>query len=84
VNSGNEEYRLLGCYAKWLLYETTFRRNVGLYHQGSCHLGDGGAIFFDMSVITTVTRRNIPEDGTVHSHRHENLKSYIALTGWVL
>jgi hypothetical protein len=26
----------------------------------------------------------ISEDGTLHSHRHENLKSYIALTGWVL
>jgi hypothetical protein len=23
----------------------------------------------------------IPEDDIVHSHRHENLKSYIALTG---
>jgi hypothetical protein len=26
----------------------------------------------------------IPEDGILHSHRHENLKSYIALTGWAL
>jgi hypothetical protein len=26
----------------------------------------------------------IPEDGIVHSHRHENLKSYMALTGWTL
>jgi hypothetical protein len=26
----------------------------------------------------------IPEDGTLHSHRRENLKSYIALTGWAL
>jgi hypothetical protein len=24
---------------------------------------------------------NIPEDGILHSHRSENLKSYIALTG---
>jgi hypothetical protein len=24
----------------------------------------------------------IPEDGILHSHRRENLKSYIALTGW--
>jgi hypothetical protein len=23
-----------------------------------------------------------PEDGILHSHRRENLKSYIALTGW--
>jgi hypothetical protein len=25
-----------------------------------------------------------PEDGILHSHRRENLKSYIALTGWAL
>jgi hypothetical protein len=30
------------------------------------------------------TRRNIPEDGNLHSDRRENLKSYIALTGWAL
>jgi hypothetical protein len=26
----------------------------------------------------------IPEDDIIHSHRRENLKSYIALTGWTL
>jgi hypothetical protein len=26
----------------------------------------------------------IPEDGVLHSHGRENLKSYIALTGWTL
>jgi hypothetical protein len=26
----------------------------------------------------------IPEDGILYSHRRENLKSYIALTGWTL
>jgi hypothetical protein len=26
----------------------------------------------------------IPEDAILHSHRRENLKSYIALTGWPL
>jgi hypothetical protein len=26
----------------------------------------------------------IPEEGILHSYRHENLKSYIALTGWPL
>jgi hypothetical protein len=26
----------------------------------------------------------IPEDDILHSHRSENLKSYIALTGWTL
>jgi hypothetical protein len=32
-------------------------------------------------VLTRDTWRNIPEDGILHSHRCENLKSYIALTG---
>jgi hypothetical protein len=35
-------------------------------------------------VLTRATRRNIPEDGILHSHCRENLKSYIALTGWTL
>jgi hypothetical protein len=26
----------------------------------------------------------IPEDGILQSHRHKNLKSYIALTGWTV
>jgi hypothetical protein len=29
-------------------------------------------------------RRNIPEDTILHSHRRNNPKSYIALTGWTL
>jgi hypothetical protein len=30
----------------------------------------------EMSVLTRATRRNIPEDSNLHSHRRENLKSY--------
>jgi hypothetical protein len=30
----------------------------------------------ETSVLTRVTRRNIPEDTFLHSHRRENLKSY--------
>jgi hypothetical protein len=37
-----------------------------------------------MGVLTRAKRRNIPEDAILHSHRRENLKSYIALTGWTL
>jgi hypothetical protein len=32
----------------------------------------------DTSVLTRATRRNIPEDANLHSHRRENLKSYIS------
>jgi hypothetical protein len=31
----------------------------------------------ETSVLTRATRRNIPEDTNFHSHRRENLKSYI-------
>jgi hypothetical protein len=40
--------------------------------------------FSKMSVLTTATMHNIPENGILCSHHCENLKSYIALTGWAL
>jgi hypothetical protein len=33
----------------------------------------------ETSVLATATRRNIPKDAILHSHRRENLKSYIKL-----
>jgi hypothetical protein len=38
----------------------------------------------ETSVLTRATQRHIPEDDILHSHCRENLKSYIALTGWSL
>jgi hypothetical protein len=38
----------------------------------------------ETSVLTGATQRNIPEDDILHSHRRENLKSNIELTGWAL
>jgi hypothetical protein len=38
----------------------------------------------ETSVVTRAIRHNIPEDAILHSHFLENLKSYIALTGWTL
>jgi hypothetical protein len=34
----------------------------------------------ETSVFTRATRRNIPEDTILHSHRRENLKSYMVYT----
>jgi hypothetical protein len=38
----------------------------------------------ETSVLTRAVRRYIPEDDILHSHSRENLKPYIALTGWTL
>jgi hypothetical protein len=35
----------------------------------------------ETSVLTRATRRNNPEDTILHSHRRENLKSYIKVVG---
>jgi hypothetical protein len=34
----------------------------------------------ETSVLTRATRRNIPQDTILHSHRRENLKSYMYTT----
>jgi hypothetical protein len=37
---------------------------------------EGSTSSSETSVLTRTTRRNIPEDTILHSHRRENLKSY--------
>jgi hypothetical protein len=44
----------------------TLRRNIGISSS-------------ETSVLTRATRRNNPEDTILHSHRRENLKSYISV-----
>jgi hypothetical protein len=41
----------------------------------------GALSSFETYVLTRSARRNIPEDAILHSHRRENLKPFIALTG---
>jgi hypothetical protein len=36
------------------------------------------------SVLTRATRRNNPEDTILHSHRRENLKSYIKICVYII
>jgi hypothetical protein len=36
----------------------------------------------ETAVLTRATQRNIPEDGILHSHHCENLKSYILFYCW--
>jgi hypothetical protein len=40
--------------------------------------------FSETSVLTRATRRNNPEDTIPHSHRRENLKSYIFAINFIM
>jgi hypothetical protein len=51
----------------------------------SCHPDDGGDTFLlNVCSYKSPMKHHILKDGILHGHRGENLKSYIALTGWTL
>jgi hypothetical protein len=52
-------------------------RRVALVRTGVSEELSASFIRVTTSVLTRATRRNIPEDTILHSHRRENLKSYL-------
>jgi hypothetical protein len=82
---GYEEFHLLGCYAFLrsvlrLLVTATIVPSLLIL----VILMMEAIRCSEMSVLTKSTRRNITEYGILHSHRCENLQSFIALTVWAL
>jgi hypothetical protein len=71
----HEEWRLLGCYAVLLV-----TANVVPSPPSLVTLMMEALSSFKTSFITISALRNNPEDAILHSHRRENLKSYIVLT----
>jgi hypothetical protein len=88
IYSGCEECRLLGCDALLLFLHSVLPLLV------TANVVPNSPILVTLmmeairspetSFHTRATLRNIPENSILHSHRHEYLKSYIALIGWAL
>jgi hypothetical protein len=77
-----EEWRLLGCYAMWLLCSMRGVLVIASIVPSSPILVTLMEALSspEMSVPTRAARSNSPEDAILHSHRRENLKSYTWVT----
>jgi hypothetical protein len=84
-NLGNEECRLLWCYDVWLLLEPTFLRSLRRLLVTANVVPNSPILVTLMmealrssetSVLTRATWRTVPQDGILHGHCRENLKSY--------
>jgi hypothetical protein len=75
-----------GMLSRVALVRTDVSEELSTYIIGVTRIGELGTLDVtsnrrtlrrNTSVLTRATRRNIPEDVILHSHRRENLKSYI-------
>jgi hypothetical protein len=71
-----EECRLLGCGAVYILC-LQLPTHAGFSRADFSTLKMEAILSSETSVHTISTRRHIPQDGILHSHRRVNLKSYI-------
>jgi hypothetical protein len=76
-----EECRVVRCYAMTLV-RTDVSEGLTASIIRVTRIGEPGKTLAE--TINRRTRRNILVDGILHSYRHENRKSYIALTSWAL
>jgi hypothetical protein len=74
-------WRSVATYSRWFLARGFFYLlatcSRWFFARGFFYPEDGAIRSSETSVLTRSTRHHIPEGGILHSHRYENLKSYI-------